>query len=497
MRYRSRLLLLLPVLAALPAVAAAEEGHVTFQVPGQYAHRAQLLSEIPLYAPIDGVPDRLGQEIYGYHWFRATPTLNWSERLILTGQIDLLRGTVWGDTADEVGGDTAGRDDYDGFKTVDPRWLFAEFRGPGGQFFVKAGQMGSQWGLGLLANDGTQETFFGDPLYGDIVERIVLQTGPIPIVPLEGGLVLAAGGDIVFDDGTANVMDGDEAYQGVLAAVLVREEGQVGAYAVYRNQTNSIGDELKIGAFDLFAKFSAALPGGGTTDKVTVALESVVVTGRSSFLRTIDRDAQDVLQGGAIVQLGATMRWVDLGLELGWASGDGNTIDDTVTRFTFDPDHNVGIVLFDEVMAWQSARAASLAADPDVAGRPARGIGLLPTRGGVSGATYLFPTLRLKPAARLDVRLGAVFAQATSDVVDPFRQKASGAARNYRGGRSDSRDLGVELDAGVRWQVPLSYVKLDLGLEGGVLLPGHAFDDEDGEGLDPIAAGRLRAGLSW
>lgn len=497
MQHRSRLLLVLPLIAAFPAAAAGEEGHVTFVAPGQYAHRAQLMSELPLFAPIPGVEGTLGQEAFGYHWFRVTPTLNWSERLVLTAQLDLLRGTVWGDTANEVGGDTAGRDDYDGYRSIEPRWLFAEFRTPGNELTFKVGQMGSQWGLGLLANDGTHETFFGDPLYGDIVERVLFQSGPIPIVPLEAGLVLAAGGDFVFDDGVADVREGDEAWQGVLAAVLVREEGQIGTYAVYRNQTNDLGDELRIGAFDLFAKLDAPLPGGAVTDKVTFGIEGVVVTGESSFLRTVDVPEQDILQGGLLAQLEATMHWVDVGLELGWASGDGNTLDGTVTRFTFDPDHNVGIVLFDEVMAWQTARAASLAADPDIAGRPARGIGLLPTRGGVSGAMYLFPTVRLKPLPRLDVRLGGVIAQSTADVVDPIRQKADGQARNYRGGRSDSHDLGVELDAGVRWQVPLSYVKLDLGLEGGVLLPGHAFDDENGGGMDTIAVGRLRAGLSW
>jgi len=497
MRFRSRLLLHVLVLAGFPEVAGAEEGHVTFQAPGQYAHRAQLLSQVPLYAPIDGVPTSLDQEVFGYHWFRVTPTLNWSERLVITGQIDLLRGTIWGDTAEDVGGDTGGRDDYDGYKSVDPRWLFAELRAPGGTFFARAGQMGSHWGLGLLANDGAHETFFGDPIYGDIVERVLFQTGPIPIVPLEGGLVLAAGGDFVFDDGIADVEDGDRAVQGVFAAVLVREDSQFGTYAVYRSQTNDLDDELQIAAFDLFGKIEGPLPGGGTSDKVTLGFEGVVVTGESSFLRTVDRDVQNVLQGGALAEVGATTRWLDLAFEMGWASGDGNTLDDTVTRFTFDPDHNVGLVLFDEVIAWQTARAAALAQSPDVAGRPARGIGLLPSRGGVSGAMYLYPTLRVKPLPRLDVRFGAVVAQATSDVVDPFQQKVSGAARNYRGGSSESRDLGLELDAGVRWQLPLRYVNLDLGVEGGVLLPGHAFDDENGEGMDPIAAGRLRAGLSW
>ncbi|MBI2893320.1 MAG: hypothetical protein HYY06_07185 [Deltaproteobacteria bacterium] len=486
--------------------AAAEEGHVTFEAPGRYAHRAELLSEIPLVAPIDGVPADLGQELFGYHWLRLTPRLNWSEKIIFTGQIDLLRGAVWGDTADEVSADDSGRDDLEGYKKVQPRWLFAELRGPLGQ--LTFGQTGSQWGLGILANDGTHESLFGDPLYGDIVERILYRTPPIAIVPLESALVLAAGGDLVYRDNTADVEEGDAAAQGVLAAVLVNEsegrQNQIGTYAVYRQQTNEMGDDLRIVAVDLFFKHETGLPGASESAKASMAFEGVLVAGESTFLRSIDRAEQDVLQGGLAFILGAETRRLQAGIEFGWASGDADTLDDTVSRFAFDPDHNVGLVLFDEVMAWQTARSATLGANPEVAGRPSRGIGLLATNGAVSGTMYVNPTARLRLTPRFDVRAGLLIAQATSDVVDPFHQKMSGSPQNYRGGPAGARDLGVELDAGLRWERPLQPprrnwggVTLVAGLEGGVLLPGHAFDDAEGNRMDPVGMGRLRLGLEW
>jgi hypothetical protein len=45
-------------------------------------------------------------------------------------------------------------------------------------------------------------------------------------------------------------------------------------------------------------------------------------------------------------------------LEGGAASGDGNRFDDRVTDFRFHPDYNVGLILFDELLATVTAAQA-------------------------------------------------------------------------------------------------------------------------------------------
>ena len=44
-------------------------------------------------------------------------------------------------------------------------------------------------------------------------------------------------------------------------------------------------------------------------------------------------------------------------------------------RFTFDENHHVGLVLFDQVLRWKTARSATIAQDPSLVARPAPGGG--------------------------------------------------------------------------------------------------------------------------
>ena len=96
------------------------------------------------------------------------------------------------------------------------------------------------------------------------------------------------------------------------------------------------------------------------------------------------------------------------------------------------------------------------------------------------------------------VKLGLVFAQATSDVVDPYHAGALGTYANYDGGDPTKRDLGVEIDVGVDGRIPLErMVTLELGAEGGVLFPGHAFDDAAGNPLPEQLVANVKAGLQF
>ncbi|MGH7297166.1 MAG: hypothetical protein ACRELB_19665, partial [Polyangiaceae bacterium] len=183
-------------------------------------------------------------------------------------------------------------------------------------------------------------------------------------------------------------------------------------------------------------------------------------------------------------------------VEVGYASGDANPDDTTEKRFVFDPNHKVGLLLFDEVMRWQTARAATAAQDPKLvnAQRPPPGVTLLPTNGGVFGAQYIYPTAIYRPRPWLDLKAGAVIAQTTSDYVDPYRLARDGAYVNYSGGDAKRHDLGLELDGGFEARVPLGPgLRLQLGAQGGVLFPGGALADATGAAMKTpwIAVGRL------
>ena len=73
-------------------------------------------------------------------------------------------------------------------------------------------------------------------------------------------------------------------------------------------------------------------------------------------------------------------------------------------------------------------------------------------------------------------------AEASSDVVDPYRLATQGSYVNYLGGNARSRNLGIETDFGVELRIPLNHgITVALGAQGGVLFPGAALADASGQ----------------
>ncbi|MCB9590274.1 MAG: hypothetical protein H6718_32985 [Polyangiaceae bacterium] len=491
----------------------------TGQIRGEYQFRVTGLSDLPLKARPGG-PDSLGQTLRVEHWLRLTPRFLFRDDLELVGQIDVPRGFIAGQETQEVGSAEEPYDERFPVK-VAPRWLYLTWNSPIGVFRV--GQQPSHWGLGLVANDGNHQSLFGDYRGGSIVERVLFATKP-------GGkdskVVVAAAGDLVFKDRTADLTDDEYAWQGVLALTYSTDSrppdpekpaNQIGLYAVYRNQSREaqsapgleFDEHLEVVALDTSGSFNAKLP--GEIGHVFGGFELAYLLGSTDQLRTRQEvranEREQIRAFGGALQLGAVLtegtgedrygRWV-MQMEYGWASGDADPNDGTSRRFTFESNHNVGLILFDEVLAWKTARAAVIAEDQGLTQRPAPGSEFLPSDGGIFGATYLYPTIVFRPLRQLDLKAGLVLAQTTADFVDPVAVTTEGRFVNYDGGDARSRDLGLELDAGVEYRWALNYgINLELGAQGGVFFPGKAFDDAQGNSLGTQYIGVGRMGLQF
>jgi hypothetical protein len=495
-----------------------DENRLNFSLHGEYQLRYRALTDFRLEPPI-GQPDQttLGQNQYLYHWLRLKPRLDYRDEVSVVGEIDLPRGLVVGDTTEFV---TADREPLDEERWYDvrPRQLYVSYRSPIGTFRV--GMQSSHWGMGILANDGDHPSMFGDYDRGSIVHRFLFATTP-------GGegtpVFIALAGDIVHEDNTAVLVDGDRAFQGVGALGYRTDAGEIGVYGVLRHQNHSreatgaftpFTEDLTVGVVDVAAKFNAPVPGADAF--VYGELEMATIFGSTTFVRTgfiepidprAERDDEEVLSFGAAAKLGFTHlagqgreRWgrVVSEIEWGYASGDADPTDGRTRRFTFEPNHNVGLVLFDQVLRWKTARAATNAQDPTVVNRPAPGLQFLPSRGAVFGATYLNPRVLVRPERWFDVKLGAVFAQTTADFVDPYHFGALGNVANYDGGDEKNHDLGVELDAGFDARLGMNgRTTVQLGAEGGILFPGGAFEDALGVGLDTQYLANVKLGLQY
>ena len=491
---------------------------VRFTLHGEYQLRYRGQSDLRLQAPIgDASLDKLGQNQLVTHWLRLNPRFQFRDNFALVAQLDVPTGMVAGDRTQRV---DAARDPMN-----DPKWygikarhLYFEWNTSIGT--VRVGQQGSYWGTGILANDGDHPTLFGDYTNGAITERLLFATQP---AGKGTPLTLLFAGDMVLEDATARLLsDRDRAFQGVTAAMWRTKPAELGVYGVVRHAENdrtSTGpltpftESLTVGVVDVTGKFNARVPGAdafayGSFEVASIVGSTNFVRGNCGRLLDPTKPARDekVRSFGASATIGAVhvgrdanRRWGKAALEVEWgyASGDADPCDGTTKRFVMDPNHNVGLVLFRHVMAWKTARAATIAQDPDLVGRSAPGVQLLPSNGGIFGATYLNPRLVVRPRPWLDLKGGVLLAQTTADLVDPYHAGALGNLRNYDGGSSRLHDLGLEVDLGIEGRIEVPGVVINVGAEGGALFPGHAFDDAGGHRLPNQYLGNLRAGLHF
>ena len=476
-----------------PEPEEEEELRFGASINGEYRHRFIAMSDIPLQPlPRTTVEEtgRYGANYWGEQWLRVGGELRLEPILRLVGQVDALWGVAYGDTAIGQGPAAWTREEY-GYPGIRLRQLYLEWLTPIG--LLRVGQQAFSWGLGIIANGGDTPPPFGDYRYGDLVRRILFATKP---AGQDSPFAIAIAADWVAWDLIADYEGRDDlAFQGVLGASYDDGTQRIGGYVAYRNQTNRLDDTLSIFVGDLYAQLRFDEPSGG---QVRLAFEVAYIRGTTTYQRTPEIPEQEVEQLLAIAQVGHTSDHLDVIFEGGYASGDSNAEDAFQRRGTIDPDHRVGLILFPEVLAAMTARAAALASSPETFGRPARGIELLPTNGGVSGAYYFFPYAMWRPLDWLEGRLGMVLAWASTDFADPYNQRSRSSNQNFRGGDATRRDLGVEFDGSVLLHGPIAEgIVLSGGVEGGVFFPGRAFDDANGNPMDPVGLLRLRLGIRY
>lgn len=355
------------------------------------------------------------------------------------------------------------------------------------------GLMGFQWGLGLLANSGDVgwepgSARFSNPYLGDTNLRLMAATGPW----LENlGLTAFVFRDQAYED--ASLRPGDDAEQlggGFRFANGDRYRG--GMFLVQRRQETERGRYLEVKALDLTGGVTLA-EGEGWTLKTEA--EVALVSGETDLGPTFDHQLHDVRQFGGVWRTSLSTRKVGGVLDVVYATGDRNLADGDQNAFKADRNFEVGLLLYRHLLAAQTGYAATTASDPTLIGVPPEDIDRFPSGGGVTNTIAFFPRAWWRPLPQLELYGGPLFAFSEVPLVDPLNTNFGGGdARNALNGTPGSL-LGTELDVGVRGQISVQALTLSAGLEGGLLLPGGAFDDAQGEAMAPLFGSRamLRA----
>lgn len=353
----------------------------------------------------------------------------------------------------------------------------------------------SQWGLGLLANDGSttwqpKTATFVRPGRGDVVLRGLAATGPFTDLGVTA---------YVFTDGVQDddvLRDGDTARQFGGGVKLGDDAGTHGGiYLVRRSQEALDGDTTDVDAVDLAAVLPIALP---NTSSLTLGFEGAFIRGTTDLGPTFEHRDHDVRQFGAAFRAKLDAGRVGGVLDVLWLSGDQNFDDGQLNGFKADRNYESGMLLFKQVLAAQTARAPFTASNPDLVGIPSEDLDRLPTDGSPTNTVSFFPRVYWQPTEGLEVFGGPLIALSEVSLADPFNTRVNGGEPTNALGGAPSGVLGTELDLGVRGRTELAgQVELTAGFDGALLVPGGAFDDAGGQPMDPVFGGRTSVELTF
>ncbi len=175
-------------------------------------------------------------------------------------------------------------------------------------------------------------------------------------------------------------------------------------------------------------------------------------------------------------------------LEWGYAAGDDDPRTSTPLTITSWPrDTNLGLLLFEHTLAFQTARSAAVGIENlrqvESDSFPLTEIS---TEGRVTNINALFPQIFVDVTPELRLKSGVLLAWSAANVVDPIQslllwdgEQISDDAVNYHGGRPAGY-WGTEIDVGAEW----TYKKMfEVAVEAAVLFPGSALEDENGDAV--------------
>jgi hypothetical protein len=359
---------------------------------------------------------------------------------------------------------------------------------------LRVGRMPNVDGRGILGNDGNNDlNRFGAAGRGNSVDRILFGTKPIEVAKVimsgdpdaadsrqDRGLFFGIAYDRLVDD--AIQFSGDDAGQiGTSFYYLLPEFEVLGlqgrefklltAFA-YRNSDDADLDvfvvplELTLGIEDFHFEAQAAVIWGRTRE-VSDALS--LMSGRTPAV-------QDILGWGMFAILDYELGPLTLTMEFDYASGDDDPrpeADNVIHDFHFAEDTKVGLLLFPQVLAYETGRSAA-AATATLKGLGATAIPStrVATRGAFTNAMALFPQVTWHITEDIFVRAGVLLAWAAASVVDPHE-----TLMHEVGDDLESFGFSVRL-----W----GHFYFDL--EGAFLLPGDALEDEHGDAVPSAMA---------
>ncbi len=396
------------------------------------------------------------------HRLRLGPRWYISERVAIFAQLDALNLEPWGASEEYWEDPVTGEQTYLAYSdtVVSPTTdegaslpsSLALTRAWGEVYTdvgrLRFGRVPLHWGAGIYLNDGLAP----DAEYGDTADRIQFTS--------RVGVMYLMGAWDVQHEGYLN--DPDDMQSLNLAVAYRTEAAGIGLYNSYRYQPSQ-GFNAYTGDLWLRAELGAA----------NLEAEVVGVYGSGN----LESGANDIRISALGAMVNAQLRTgrIALGIEGGLATGDSDPDDENIHTFTFDRDHNLTLLLFEEPLPRLEAQTAN---------ETNEGLELdaVRTGEGIRNALYLRPHVGYEFLTGLQGDLSLFVAQAAKLPEE----------------ESEMKGYGIEIDANVSYD-PYEHFTLSGTL--GLLLPGKYFteyqDDDFGADFNQPALGGRLIGTVW
>jgi hypothetical protein len=458
---------------------------------------------------------------------RLDASMDYDDKVHIVASADLLDGVLWGDNGtlgsspEPTSGAAVTTDNPNlstacvtltpgasptvassyryGLCPADPifiRRAYGDVMTPVG--LLRIGRQAMTDGASIAVNDGDgRKNRFGIANHGNSADRILFATKPLEAtrLPRDRDLTLDKGLFVILAYDrlvTEDPMQYSEDLHNAIAAVRYRQptlgyarDFEAQAFYAYRfsseytTEVSAFGGRLatRLGDFTVGGETTVVL---GSTSEVSEALH---------FINDDPVGPQTVRAVGARGVARWDKKLVSLYFETDYASGNGNPSQNApLTQFRFAEDTNVGLLMFKEALAYQSARAAAAGvALLQQLGAKDYPVEAISTNGSFTNAFALFPQIDVHPVKDLLLRGGVLVAWAPAAVIDPIASLEHNSAAphfpngvvNFVGG-APNRFYGTELDARIQYRL---FDHFAADLEGAILFPGDALADANGDAV--------------
>jgi len=408
-----------------------------------------------------------GTSLWADHRLRLQPTFILSDKVRLSTELNVLPFTQWGDeavldtdpatgvsdavvTSQSVQSPTA-EDGSAGLNNLQVRRVWGQIDTQYAQ--VRLGRMPVEWGAGMIWNAGN------DPLdeYGTTADRVQV-IAPVGPVSLIGAYELPYEGF---------VNESDDVRQLTAGVAHLGENVGIGSYNTYRWQQREGDDRFSLFTGDIWAKAKLG--------QAEIELEVGFQLGGGDLSESIN----DVRMTGVGSVLHARLDGakVRAGIGGGIATGDSNPYDTEYRSFSFHPDYNVALLMFEEpmpVLAHENAHPFN---------NGGREYGAARMGDGIENAMFLRPHIGYKLRDDLVVEAAVITARATK-----LQEELK-----------DARGYGSEIDISIEY-TPFEHFSLQSTT--GYYMPGNYITDyshdEYGTGFDkPVLGSRLLGTIAF